>query len=40
MMSNIKNKKIKNDDEKSSKHFQNAEFVVRQKSNVIIEKTI
>ena len=39
-MSNIKNKRRKNDDEKSSEHFQNAKFVVRQKSNVIIEKTI
>ena len=40
MMSSIKNKKRENDNEKSSKHFQDAEFVVRQKLNVIIEKTI
>ena len=38
-MSSIKDKKRKNDDDESSKHFQNAEFIVRQKSNVIIEKT-
>ena len=40
MMSGIKDKKRKNDDDEQSEHFQNAEFVTRQKSNVIIEKTI
>ena len=40
MMSSIKNKKKKNDDDEQSKHFQNAEFVIRQKSDVIIEKII
>ena len=39
-MSSIKNKKIKNDNDKQSKHLQNAKFVTRQESNVIIEKTI
>ena len=39
-MSNIKKKKKKNDDDEQSKHFQNAEFVTHQKSNIIIEKTI
>ena len=32
--------KKKNNDDEQSKHFQNAEFVMRQKSNIIIEKTI
>ena len=40
MMSSIKNRKRKNDDDELSEHFQNAEFIVRQKSNIIIEKTI
>ena len=40
MMSSIKNKRRKNDDDESSEHLQNAEFVVRQESNIIIEKTI
>ena len=40
MMSGIKNKKKKNNNDKSSEHFQNAKFVVRQKSNIIIKKTI
>ena len=40
MMSSIKNKKRKNDDDESSKHFQNAKFVIRQKSNIIIKKII
>ena len=39
-MSNIKNKKKENDDDKSSKHLQNAKFIIRQKLNIIIEKTI
>ena len=40
MMSNIKSKRKKNDDNEQSKHFQNAESVIHQKSNVIIEKII
>ena len=40
MMSGIKNKKRINDNDESSEHFQNAKFVVRQKSDIIIEKTI
>ena len=39
MMSNIKNKRRKNDDDEQSKYLQNAKFVIHQKSNVIIEKT-
>ena len=39
-MSNIKNKKRKNDDDEQLKQFQNAKFVIRQKSNVIIKKII
>ena len=39
-MLNIKDKKRKNDDDESSEHLQNAKFVVRQESNVIIKKTI
>ena len=38
MMLNIKNKKRKHN--KSSKHFQNAKFIVHEKSNVIIKKII
>ena len=40
MMSSIKNKKTKNDNDKLSEHLQNAETVVRQESNVTLEKTI
>ena len=40
MMSNIKDKKRKNDDDELSEHFQNAEIVIRQESNIIFEKTI
>ena len=40
MMSGIKNKRRKNDNDEQLKHFQNAKFVTRQKSNIIIEKTI
>ena len=40
MMSNIKDKRKKNDDNELSKRFQNAKFVIHQKSNIIIEKTI
>ena len=39
-MSNIKNKKKENNDEKLSEHFQDAKFVIQQKLNVIIEKII
>ena len=40
MMLNIKDKRKENDDNELSKHSQNAEIVIRQKSNVILEKTI
>ena len=40
MMSNIKNKRKENDDDEQLEHFQNAEFVTRQESNIIIEKII
>ena len=40
MMSNIKEKRKENDDDEQSEHFQNAKFVIRQKSNIIIEKII
>ena len=40
MMSNIKDKRRKNDDNELSKHFQNAEIVIRQESNIIFRKTI
>ena len=40
MMSGIKDKKRKNDDDELSEYFQNAKFVVRQKSNIIIKKII
>ena len=39
MMSNIKSKRRENDDDEQSEHFQNAKFVIRQKSDVIIKKT-
>ena len=39
-MSNIKGKRKKNDDDKLSEHSQNAKIVVRQESNIILEKTI
>ena len=39
MMSNIKNKKRKNNDNGQLKHLQDAKFVIYQKSNIIIEKT-
>ena len=38
-MSNIKNKKRRNNDNKLSKHPQNAEIVIRQESHTILEKT-
>ena len=40
MMSDIKNRKRRNDDDELSKHFQNAEIVICQESDVIFEKTI
>ena len=40
MMSNIKGRKRRNDDDKLSEHSQNAEIVVRQESDAILEKTI
>ena len=40
MMSNIKDRKRKNDDGELSEHFQNAEIVVRQESDATFEKTI
>ena len=39
-MSSIKGRKRKNDDDELSEHFQNAEIVIRQESNVTLEKTI
>ena len=39
-MSNIKDKRKKNDDSKLSEYFQNAEIIIRQQSNIILEKTI
>ena len=38
MMSSIKGRKRKNDDDELSKHSQDAEIVIRQKSNAIFEK--
>ena len=40
MMSSAKDKRKENDDDELSKHLQDAEIVIRQKSNVILEKTI
>ena len=40
MMSDIKNKRKKNNDDELSKHLQNAEIVIRQKSNITFEKII
>ena len=39
-MSGIKNRRRKNDDDELSEHSQNAEIVIRQESNAILEKTI
>ena len=39
-MSGIKDKRRENDDDESLKHSQNAKSVVRQKSDIIIEKII
>ena len=40
MMSGIKNRRKKNDDDELSEHSQNAEIVIRPKSDVTFEKTI
>ena len=40
MMSNIKDRRRKNDDDKLSEHSQNAEIVIRQESDVTLEKAI
>ena len=40
MMSSIKDRKRKNDDDELSEHFQNAEIVICQESNAILEKAI
>ena len=40
MMSSIKDRRRKNDDDELSEHFQNAEIVIRQELNAIFEKTI
>ena len=40
MMSGIKNRRKENDDDELSEHFQNAETVIRQKSNATLEKAI
>ena len=40
MMSGIKDRKKENDNNELSEHFQNAEIVIRQESNVILEKAI
>ena len=40
MMSGIKDRRRKNDDNELSEHSQNAEIVIRQESNVPLEKTI
>ena len=40
MMSSIKNKRRKNDDDEQLEHSQNAKFITCQKSDVIIEKII
>ena len=40
MMSSIKSRKRKNDDDELSEHSQNTETVICQESNVILEKTI
>ena len=40
MMSSIKDRKRKNDDDELSKHSQNAEIVIRQESDTTFEKII
>ena len=39
MMSSIKDRRKRNDDDELSEHSQNAEIVIRQESNAIFEKT-
>ena len=39
-MSNIKNKKRENDNNKLSKHLQNVKIVIRQELNIIFEKIV
>ena len=40
MILSIKDRRRRNDDDKLSKHFQNAEIIVRQELDAILEKTI
>ena len=40
IISDIKDKRKRNNVDELSKHFQNAKIVIRQKSNIIFEKTI
>ena len=40
MMSDIKNRRRENDDNELLEHSQNAKTVIRQKSDVILEKAI
>ena len=40
MISGIKDRRKKHDDDELSEHFQNAEIIIRQKSNAILEKAI
>ena len=40
MISDIKDRRKKNDDDELSEHLQDAEIAIRQKSNVILEKII
>ena len=40
MMSNIKDKERRNDDDELSEHLQNAEIVIRQELNIILKKII
>ena len=40
MISSIKNKRKRNNNDEQSEHFQKTEFVIRQKLNVIIKKII
>ena len=40
MMSSIKGRRRENDDDELSEHFQNAEIIIRQESDVTFEKTI
>ena len=40
MMSRIKDRRRENDDDELSEYFQNAEIIIRQESDAILEKTI